>query len=117
MQEKYVKILVKFSDQKVPIFFPFLPFFNPLSPSYLGESKISFSSIRAVPKKHVLAYLPSTAIPQNFPSCFSVYLNAFAHICLIFTHYIALLLIFTNDQNKISIKNETNSIDNFNTCF
>ena len=43
-------------------FFPFLPFFHPLSLSYLGESKISLFSIRAVPKKLELAYLPSTLV-------------------------------------------------------
>ena len=54
--------IFKFSGQKVPIFFPFLPFFHPISLSYLGESKISLFSIRVVPKKHELAYLTPTLV-------------------------------------------------------
>ena len=51
MQEQNVKFSVKLSGQKVLIFFQFSPFFHPLSLSYLGESKSSLFSIRAVPKK------------------------------------------------------------------
>ena len=57
MQEKRCKIFVKLN-----VFFPFLFFFHPLSLPYLGESKISLFSIRALPKKNELAYLPSTLV-------------------------------------------------------
>ena len=51
-------------SQKSSDFFPFFPFFHPLSLtlSYLCESKNSLFSIRAVPKKHERAFLPSTLV-------------------------------------------------------